>query len=105
MFVLIVIILQFIILQVIQEYKQRKKDISVLKEDVVQREEELNKHKEEIENIKVAWLEPLQALISRINHNFSYFFRNMNCAGEVDLKVPDPPVSHIPTDKLLQIKS
>ena len=42
--------------------------------------------------VKQQWMEPLQALISRINHSFSFFFKTMKCAGEVDLHIPENPV-------------
>ena len=37
-------------------------------------------------------METLQDLIRRINKSFSFFFKSMKCAGEVDLHIPENPV-------------
>ena len=75
--------------RVVREYRQRKKEIGQLEKDLANRQQALDGHQEEIEKAKKDWLEPLQNLIEKINENFSYFFSCMNCAGEVDLNIPD----------------
>ncbi|XP_063435345.1 structural maintenance of chromosomes protein 5-like [Mytilus trossulus] len=77
--------------RVVKEYRQRKKEIAQLEKDVTNRQQQLHGHQEEVEKAKTEWLEPLRALIERINENFSYFFTCMKCAGEIDLNVPDNP--------------
>lgn len=77
--------------RVVREYRQRKKEICQLEKDLANRQQALDGHQEEIEKAKKDWLEPLQNLIEKINENFSYFFSCMNCAGEVDLNIPDNP--------------
>lgn len=57
------------------------------------KQQQLDGHQEEVDKAKREWLEPLQSLIEKINENFSYFFSCMNCAGEVDLKIPENSVS------------
>lgn len=74
--------------RVVQEYRDRKAEISKLESDVENRERALSGHQEKIEEIKRQWLEPLRELMEKINENFGYFFSCMNCAGEVDLSVP-----------------
>ena len=46
-----------------------------------------------MEEVKAKWIEPLKDLIGRINQNFGYYFSTMKCAGEVDLAIPNNPVS------------
>ena len=75
------------------EFKQREKRIGNLHSDVTKRDAELLNHRQTIEETKLKWLEPLKELISRINKNFAYFFNCLKCAGEVDLNIPDNPVS------------
>ena len=82
------------ILQVVDEYNKRKKDIVRYQAEIGQREEAQKRHQEEIEDIKTRWIDPLQELISKINKNFSSFFKSMQCAGEVDLHVPENPVRY-----------
>uniref|UniRef100_K1QNC5 Structural maintenance of chromosomes protein 5 n=1 Tax=Magallana gigas TaxID=29159 RepID=K1QNC5_MAGGI len=74
--------------RVVQEYRDRKAEISKLESDVENRERALSGHQEKIEEIKRQWLEPLRELMEKINENFGYFFSCMKCAGEVDLSVP-----------------
>ncbi|XP_078313053.1 structural maintenance of chromosomes protein 5-like [Crassostrea virginica] len=74
--------------RVVQEYRERKTEISRLESDVENRERALSGHQEKIEEIKRQWLDPLRELMEKINENFGYFFSCMKCAGEVDLSVP-----------------
>ena len=77
----------------VQEYQKRKKDIARLTVDLQKKDEAVRHHQEEIEEIKARWLDPLKELIQRINENFSFFFKSMKCAGEVDLNIPEQIVS------------
>ena len=85
--------LWFIFCKVVQEYRERKAEISRLESDVENRERALSGHQEKIEEIKRQWLDPLRELMEKINENFGYFFSCMKCAGEVDLSVPANEVS------------
>ena len=78
--------------QVVEEYNNRQKRIGELIKEEASKGTAVATHQEEIEKIRGDWLEPLQALIERINTNFSYYFQQINCAGEVDLKVPENAV-------------
>ena len=78
-----------------EEYNRRKRDIQRHQTELEQRDDALHRHQAEVEEIKAQWLGPLQDLIQRIDKNFSHFFSNMKCAGEVDLNVPENPVSQV----------
>ena len=54
---------------------------------------EMNQHQTLTEDAKKEWLDPLQQLIGRINRSFGVFFNAIKCVGEVDLNVPENPVS------------
>lgn len=77
--------------RVIREYRQRKREIIQLEKDLATKQQQLDGHQEEVDKAKREWLEPLQGLVEKINENFSYFFSCMNCAGEVDLNIPENP--------------
>ncbi|KAL3866036.1 hypothetical protein ACJMK2_043377 [Sinanodonta woodiana] len=76
---------------VVQEYRKRKKEISVMEKQLEVRLAEKNHHHQDIEEAKAHWIQPLQELISRINDSFSHFMKCLKCAGEVDLSVPENP--------------
>ena len=80
-------------LQVLEEFNKREADIKRLTIESKKCSEELAAHRQEIAVIKTQWIEPLQELLSQINDNFGRFFQSMNCAGEVDLNIPDNAVS------------
>ena len=54
---------------------------------------DVENHQQQIEIAKKQWLEPLSKLIAKISRSFSEYFHSMDCAGEVDLKLPDNAVS------------
>ena len=82
----------FFQIKIVREFAQRKKEIAKLTQDVQTRGNHLENYTSEIEELRNSWHQPLQELISKINKNFSDFFKQMNCAGEVDLSVPENPV-------------
>ena len=55
----------------------------------------MSRHQADIEEAKRHWLQPLEELIERINRSFGMFFNSMKCVGEVDLNVPENPVSYV----------
>ncbi|CAI9735468.1 Hypothetical predicted protein [Octopus vulgaris] len=75
--------------KVVQEYYERKKNIEVLEQKILLKKVEVETHQDRINMAKKQWLEPLTRLIGHINENFSEYFSSMDCAGEVDLLVPD----------------
>ncbi|KAK3096507.1 hypothetical protein FSP39_000824 [Pinctada imbricata] len=77
--------------RVIHEYHERKKEIHKLESDIIEKKKRLDSHKDEIEEVKRIWIEPLTDMVEKINENFGHFFSCMNCAGEVDLNVPSNP--------------
>lgn len=78
-----------------KEYETRKKEIAALESQLEKRRQNMAGHQEEVERAKQQWLEPLKDLIDQINENFSYFFTSMNCAGEIELNVPENLVCFI----------
>ena len=82
--------------QVVLEFNQRKKEIQRLNQEHTVKSTALERHQSEIEEIRQAWIGPLQDLISRINANFSHFMKCLKCAGEVDLNIPENHVSCFP---------
>jgi len=60
---------------------------------VARLDDALNQHRTETAEVKKRWLEPVKKLIGQISANFSQYFALMKCAGEVDVSVPDHPVS------------
>ncbi|WAR23390.1 SMC5-like protein [Mya arenaria] len=79
--------------EIIAEFHRRKGDIDRLEKEVTDKEQEKDSHQEKIEEAKARWLGPLQELIGRINKAFSHFFRKLQSVGEVELHIPDNPVS------------
>ncbi|KAK3581703.1 hypothetical protein CHS0354_031101 [Potamilus streckersoni] len=77
--------------RVVQEYRKRMKEISVMEKQLEVRLAEKNHHHQDIEEAKAHWIQPLKQLISRINDSFSHFMKCLKCAGEVDLSVPGDP--------------
>ncbi|GAB1609431.1 structural maintenance of chromosomes protein 5-like [Argonauta hians] len=75
--------------RVVQEYYERKKSIEVLELKIQCKKVDVENHQDQIDEAKKLWLEPLNNLIGKINENFSQYFSSMDCAGEVDLLVPD----------------
>ena len=78
--------------QVVEEYERREKRIQQLTEEEVRKGAAVTAHDAEIQAIRDQWLTPLQELIGRINDNFGHYFKEIQCAGEVDLSIPDNPV-------------
>lgn len=63
------------------------------KHEINLREKELLKVTEDITKIKDVWLPMLNALVEKIDKNFSACFNKMKCAGEVSLIDGGSPVS------------
>ena len=81
------------VLQVVHDFERRKRKIEELGKSIELESTRIENYKKEMEVIRSRWIGPLQELIENINKNFSNFFKIMRCSGEVDLKVPDNPVS------------
>lgn len=73
------------IIQLIQEYKERKLNIRNLEIQL----ENLNNHtqskEKEIETLLSEWLPKLKALVSLLNTNFSRFLTSFGCDGLIEL--------------------
>uniref|UniRef100_A0A8D8Q0P2 Structural maintenance of chromosomes protein 5 n=1 Tax=Cacopsylla melanoneura TaxID=428564 RepID=A0A8D8Q0P2_9HEMI len=74
---------------VFQEYEARQKRIGSLQSSVTELSAELNSTEANIEAIKSTWLPEIGEYIAKINIKYSSYFREMNCAGEVSLHVPE----------------
>ena len=79
--------------QVISDFEQRRQRIERLTADVARLDQALVQHRNDTAAVKQRWIEPVKELIGRISRNFSQYFAAMKCAGEVDVSVPDNPVS------------
>ena len=79
--------------QVISVFEQRRQRIERLTADVARLDQALVQHRNDTAAVKQRWIEPVKELIGRISRNFSQYFAAMKCAGEVDVSVPDNPVS------------
>lgn len=64
-----------------------------MEQKILSKKVDVETHQDQINTAKKHWLEPLTRLIGQINENFSEYFSSMDCAGEVDLLVPDNKVS------------
>ncbi|XP_070542159.1 structural maintenance of chromosomes protein 5-like [Ptychodera flava] len=71
--------------EVVDDYNNRKKEIAKLSSEVEKKRQLVERHQQEIAEVKDKWLAPLQELMAQISDRFSYFFKCLGCAGEVDL--------------------
>lgn len=69
----------------IQEYEQRKVQISTLEQLLLSKEASLDSLKMEIQSIKSKWLPKVTKMIQRIDKHFSNYFKEMNLDGHVQL--------------------
>ncbi|XP_034551442.1 structural maintenance of chromosomes protein 5 [Notolabrus celidotus] len=70
---------------VVDEYNRREQEIKNLEKELEEKSNNLNAYRQNIAEAKERWLNPLKQLVEQINAKFSDFFRQMQCAGEVDL--------------------
>ncbi|KAF7655218.1 hypothetical protein LDENG_00059390, partial [Lucifuga dentata] len=70
---------------VVEEFERREQEIKNLEKELEEKSKSLNAYRQNITEAKQRWLNPLKQLVDQINDKFSYFFRSMDCAGEVDL--------------------
>jgi len=80
-------------MQVMDEFKERAARIEKLEKKMAGNNAAQTAHKDEISQLRDSWLPPLQEIIDKVNQQFSSYFRQMKCAGEVTLRVPPNPVS------------
>ncbi|KAL1464174.1 hypothetical protein WDU94_003846 [Cyamophila willieti] len=74
---------------VFQEYEDRQKRIASLQSAVTELGAEINRTEAKIEATKSRWLPQISDYIQQINVKYSAYFKEMNCAGEVSLHVPE----------------
>lgn len=48
-----------------------------------------------MEALRNVWIPQVTSLIERINNNFSNFFKQMKCVGEVSLEQPPDKVGYV----------
>jgi len=72
------------------------RDFEEVKRELQRKEEKLSRLigskgsiEAEVAAVRARWLPPLNALVVKINTNFTRFFKFMGCSGEVILSVPD----------------
>jgi chromosome segregation ATPase len=76
---------------VIDEYQSRKKTIEKAQKARDNLVDKINNHKSNYEEKKNKWLDDVVEMISEINVKFSDLFKQLKCAGEVQLSRPDNP--------------
>ncbi|XP_043287800.1 structural maintenance of chromosomes protein 5 [Venturia canescens] len=76
---------------VLRNYEKTEENVRNTTEEIEKLKTEENKIVTEIEKLRPLWLTALEALIHRINKNFSAYFELMECLGEVSLKTPKNP--------------
>lgn len=79
--------------QILREYEEIQNNIQNLTEYVKKKSIVLEQMTKEIEKLKEKWLKPLGQLVEKINSNFSSYFFEMDCAGEVTLSHGENVVS------------
>lgn len=72
-------------LQILKEFERITKEVEELKKYVENKTKELQTLTTETENLRNQWLPVLEQLVDRINDNFSRYFSEMKCAGEISL--------------------
>lgn len=70
-------------MQILLDFRRFTREADSLKKRIERKEEEGRNYFEHIAQVKNNWITEVESLISTINENFSRFFANMNCAGEV----------------------
>ena len=78
--------------QAVDDYKKSERKMKQLKAELERQSVKLEEHTDLMADAKTKWREPLGILVSEINKHFSHFFRKLDCAGEIDLSVPENPV-------------
>jgi chromosome segregation ATPase len=79
---------------VVHDFEARKIRIEQLERRVKKSDEDLARHRATTDVIRRRWIDPVTQLIAKISANFSRYFTDMKCAGEVDLAVPPNPVCY-----------
>ncbi|XP_070206218.1 structural maintenance of chromosomes protein 5-like [Littorina saxatilis] len=74
---------------VIKQYHDREREIARIQSSLEKQEQEEQRVRGNVTEMRNQWLNPLKELIERINENFSFFFTAMGCNGEVDLSIPE----------------
>ncbi|XP_051166122.1 structural maintenance of chromosomes protein 5 [Leptopilina boulardi] len=70
---------------ILKEFERITKEVEELKKYVENKTKELQTLTTETENLRNQWLPILEQLVDRINDNFSRYFSEMKCAGEISL--------------------
>ncbi|KAK5579849.1 hypothetical protein RB653_009537 [Dictyostelium firmibasis] len=71
--------------RVLEEYEERKREISSIEQRISSRERELQDNDSRMKKLKEDWLLPVKEFIAQVNTSFSQYFRAINCLGEVHL--------------------
>ncbi|CAL7950406.1 unnamed protein product [Xylocopa violacea] len=74
---------------ILRQYEEVEKEIHHLKDFIEKTTKQLETTTQNIETLRQQWLEPLLETIERINFNFSMYFSEMGCVGEVILAQPE----------------
>ena len=75
--------------RIVREYNELKETIQELEQDIQRREVQKRDAEQQMAQVKEAWLESLNNLVSRINNRFSAHFASMGFAGQVQLHKGD----------------
>src|SRR5262249_33576244 len=70
---------------VMDKYRQREQEINKLRETLENHEQSLQQKQERITSLKENWLPRIHEFVTQIDHNFSTFFQEIGCVGNVKL--------------------
>ncbi|XP_017753000.1 PREDICTED: structural maintenance of chromosomes protein 5 [Eufriesea mexicana] len=74
---------------VLREYEELERDIHDVKDFIQKKTKELETITRKTEALRQEWIIPLSKTIEKINSNFSMYFLEMGCVGEVLLAQPE----------------
>ena len=80
--------------QILQEFEKVQKEVEDLRQVLETKRGELETVSAETETLRNKWMPLLEQLVDRINENFSRYFSEMKCAGEVSLTHDDNIVGY-----------
>lgn len=79
--------------QILEEYEKTNRLIAELEKSLANPEQQLQELKDEMAEKKGRWMPEVLNLVGRINSNFTRYFSQMKCVGEVSLEEPDDKVN------------
>lgn len=75
--------------KVVEDFRHREKQIEQLKKQYENKKNKLDSQRANYEELKNGWIDEVEKMIGDINVKFTNLFRQLKCAGEISLRVPD----------------